>query len=281
MDGLLCRHCGRPIAVAASNCPWCGRQIMVICANCKAYTDDQQPFCEQCGVPLQPDQMEQLTLIARHPEIVHLVQDRERARLVASAVVVNNLADFFYDDGRGHRTVLVELFGVTRDRKTSAAGVLFAAFAYLCQEGYGSLSVRGEEEQWTAFERLRLWDGQQSIEGTLIGQAERADTAREVTDKAVRILMGFRTTFIPQGDFGRPKTVDGSARSAFAAIDQTARITVLPEHDRREACRTIYRLLVDFVKADRERARLLAQAITDVLAWFERYERDPSIGFLQ
>ena len=279
---LTCRHCRRPIAVPASNCPWCGRQIMVICANCKAYTDDQQPLCGQCGAPLQADRMERLSLVARLPEVAHLVQDQERAQLVASAVVVNNLSDFFYEDQRGYRTVLASLFGSGRDRKATAAGVVFAAYAYLCQRGYCSISLSGDkEERRLDLSRLRLWDGQQSLEGALCAHAERALTVREVTDKAIRALMGFRTTVVQRGDFSRARTVDGSARSAFAAIDQVARVTALPEHDRKEACRAIYRLLVDFVEADQERARLLAQEIMDVFAWFEQYERNPSIGRLQ
>jgi hypothetical protein len=275
---LTCRHCSRPIAVPASNCPWCGLQIMVICANCKGYTDDQKPFCGQCGVPLQPDRMEQLSLLVHHPEVARLAQDQERAQLVASAVVVNNASDFLYDDGRGYRTVLVELFASGRDRKVIAAGVLFAAYAYLCEKGYCALRLSGgEEERQVTLDRLRPWDGQQSVEGALIGQMERAVAAREVTDKAIRALMGFRTTLVRRGDFGRAKTVDGSARSAFAAIDQVARITVLPAHDRKEACRATYGLLVSFTEADRERARLLALETLDVLGWFEQFERDPAI----
>lgn len=275
---FTCRHCGRPIAVPASNCPWCGQQIMVICASCKAYTDDQKPFCERCGKPLQPDRMERLALLAHHPEVARLVQDQERAQLVASAVLVNNLGDFFYDDGRGYRTVLVELLGPIHDRQATAAGVLLAAYAYLCQKGYCSLSLRGAvgEEEVTVAE-LQPWDGQQCIEGALAQQIGRVDTARAATDRTLRALMGFRVmTGLPDSLRVRPR--DASERSAFAALDQGARLTVLPDHDRREACRTTYQMLVEFVEADRKRARLLATELIEVLGWFERYERDPSLG---
>lgn len=280
-SNLICRHCRRPIAVPASNCPWCGRQIMVICANCKAYTDDQQAFCGQCGAPLQADRMERLSLLAHHPQVASLVQDQERAQLVASAVVINNLSDFFYDEPQGYRKVLVSLFGAGRDRKTTAAGVVFAAYAYLCQRGYCAISVVGDEEdRQVELSLLRLWDGQQSLEGALSEHAEHAFTVREVTDRAIRALMGFRMTMAQRSDFSL-QTVDGSARSAFTAVDQVARVAVLPEHDRREACRAISKLLIDFVETDRERAHLLAQEIMDALSWFEQYERDPSIGFVR
>ncbi len=280
-SALTCRHCRRPIAIPASNCPWCGQQIMVICANCKAYTDDQQSFCGQCGAPLQPDRMERLSLLAHHPEVASLVQDQERAQLVASAVVVNNLGDFFYNDPQGYRTVLVSLFGSSRDRKVTAAGVMFAAYAYLCQRGYCAISLSGDgEKRQVELSLLRLWDGQQSLEGVLSEHAERAFTAREVTDRAIRALMGFRMTMTQRSEFSI-QTLDGSARLAFTAIDQLARVTVLPEHDRQEACRAIYKLLVDFVETDRERARVLAQEIMGALSWFEQYEQDPTIGFLR
>nr|HID13672.1 zinc ribbon domain-containing protein [Anaerolineae bacterium] len=287
MDDFTCRHCGRPIAVPASNCPWCRQPIMVICANCKAYTDDQKPYCEQCGAPLQPDRMERIALLAHHPEVARLAQDRERAQLVASAVVIANLGGFFYDDGRGHRTVLAELLGSVRDRKVSAAGVIFAAYGYLCQKGYCSVQLSDDGEH-LALTRLRPWDGQrESIEGALVEQAARVLTTREATDGMIRELMGFRVTMVRaaplRGPLGvsfarRPKPRDASERSAFTAIDQVARLTVLPEHDRQEACRATYRLLVEFMEADRERARLLALETLRLLDWFERYERDPAIG---
>jgi hypothetical protein len=282
MDGFTCRHCGRPIAIPASNCPWCRMPIMVICANCKAYTDDQEPYCEHCGAPLQPDRMDRIALLARHPEVARLAQDQERAQLVASAIVIKNLSDFFYDDGRGTRTVLAELLGSSRDRKVAAAGVIFAAYSYLCQKGYCSVQLTGgegdEEEERIALNRMRPWDGQQSLEGALADQASRALTTREATDKAIRTLMGFQVTTVPTDSLRRAKPLDASERSAFAAIDQMARLAVLPQHDRQEACRATYWLLVEFVGDDRKRAHLLALETVRLLSWFERYERDPSIG---
>ena len=115
---------------------------MVICANCKAYSDDQEPYCEHCGEPLQPDRMERIALLAHHPVVARLAQDQERAQLVASAVVINNLGGFFYDDGQGYRTVLAEFLGSALDRKVSAASVIFSAYGYLCQKGYCSMRLR-------------------------------------------------------------------------------------------------------------------------------------------
>jgi len=226
--------------------------------------------------------MERIALLAHHPEVARLAQDQERAQLVASAVVIKNLGDFFFDDGRGTRTVLAELLGSPRDRKVATTGVIFAAYSYLCQKGYCSAQLIGgegdEEEERIALERMRPWDGQQSVEGALAEQASRALTTREATDKAVRTLMGFQVTMVQADSLRRAKPLDVSERSAFAAIDQAARLAVLPQHDRREACRATYWLLVEFVGADRKRAGLLALETMRVLDWFERYERDPSIG---
>jgi hypothetical protein len=255
--------------------------IMVICANCKAYTDDQKPTCEHCGAPLQPDRMEDIALLAHHPDVARLAQDQGRAQLVASGVVINNLDDFFYDDGRGTRTVLAEYLGSVRDRKAAAAGVIFAAYGYLCQKGYCSAQFVGGEggdQDRVAVAQVRPWDGQQSIEGALAEQAPRAFTTRETTDRMIRALMGFRVTVVQTDSLRRAKPLDASERSALAAIDQMARLTVLPEHDRQEACRATYRTLVEFVGADRERAHLLALETVKLLDWFDHYERDPSIG---
>jgi hypothetical protein len=275
MSTFPCRHCGRPIAVPASNCPWCGQQIMVICATCKAYTDDQKLHCEHCGAPLQPDRMERIALFAHHPEVARLAQDRERAQLVASAVVINNVGDFFCDSGGSQRTVLVELLGSARDWKTTAAGVIFAAYGYLCQKGYCSMRLASEEDgqERIVLSRLRPWDGQQSIEGELDEQAARALTTREATEQMIRALMGFRVMAVQGGTLRAPTQRSAPERPAPVAIEEVARLTVLPKHDRQQACRSTYRLLVEFVEADWERARALALEAMELLDRFEHYGR--------
>lgn len=273
MAGITCRHCGRVMAVPASRCPWCNETVMVICANCKAYTDDQKSHCDACGLPLQVDRREGLAVLAHHPEIARMAQDKERAQLVASAVVVNHLPDFFYDDGRGNRTVLAQLLGTIRGHRVAAAGILFAAYAYLCQKGYCILRFAGEEEgqERIALTRSRAWDGQQCIEGLLAGQADRALTTHDATEQMIRDLMGFRFVTMQAGALSAPKMESLPERSAFAAIDQMARVTVLPDIGSGEACRVTYGLLVAFVETDRQRADLLALETTQVLALYEQY----------
>jgi hypothetical protein len=265
MAAFECRHCGRPIAVPASRCPWCNETIMVICANCKTYTDDQKPHCEQCGVPLQPDRMERIALQAHQPELARLVEDRERARLVASSLVVNNAGDFFYA-GQSYRTVLAELFDSVQDSRTVAAGAIFAAYAYLCQTEYIELRLSdAQDQEEIALSQLRPWDGQNCIESALARQAGRALTTAEATEKMARELMGFRLMQADGSTLRAPKTREAPERPAPAAVDYLARVTVLPEHDRREACRDTYHLLSAFVEADRRRARLLSIEIRRVL----------------
>ena len=274
MADLVCRHCGRSIAVPASTCPWCGKTIMVICANCKAYTDDEQPRCEHCGALLEADRMERVALYAHHPEIAQLADDRENAHLVASAVLINHVGDFFYDDGRDKRTVLVTLLGSGRERQAVAGGVLFVAYAYLCQNGYCALPVQGAQAARTylGLRQLRAWDGQRCIEDAVCNQAARAFTTREASEKVLRDLMGFRITRVDSGSVVRgPKTQDAPERSAPAALDQVARLTELPDHDVKDACRVTYQLLLAFIEADQNRARLLARETLRLLREFEQY----------
>lgn len=273
MSALTCRHCGRPVAVPASRCPWCNEVIMVICASCKAYTDDQKSHCEQCNAALQPDQKEHLVLQAHHPDLARLVEDRAQAQLVASAVVIAHHADFFYAS-EGHQTVLAKLFGPGKEPRAVTAGVLFSAYAYLTQAGYCAVRVRGGKEgaENTAVTRLRPWDGQRSVEGSLAEQIGRAFTTREATEKTLRDLMHFRLMSVQEGSFLQaPKARNAPDRSVLAAVDQLARVTTLPEHDPVDACRTTYRLLAAFVDQAPDRARLLASEMVFVLREFEAY----------
>jgi hypothetical protein len=238
---------------------------MVICANCKAYTDDQKPHCSQCGAPLQPDRMERIALQAHQPELARLAEDQDRARLVASSLVVNNAGDFFYAS-QSYRTVLAELFDSAQDSRTVAAGAIFAAYAYLCQTEYIELRLGdAQDQEEIALSQLRPWDGQNCIESALAHQAGRVFTTAEATEKMVRELMGFRLMQADGSSLRAPKAKQAPERPAPAAIDHLARVTALPGHNRREACRDTYQILSAFVEANRRRARLLSIEIRRVL----------------
>jgi len=280
MDGFTCKHCGRPIAVPASTCPWCSKPIMVICANCKAYSDDESEFCDHCGEPLVADKMEELALIAHHPDVARLAKDQQRAQVVASAVVQRNAKDMFFDRGPGRQTVLVQLLGSPRDTIVVPSGVILAAYAYLSHHGHCGLRLAPEDrttEVQIMLNLLRPWDAQKSVESLLTDLAGRALTTREATDKMLRDLMGFRVAMAQADSFRRADVHDASQHSAPAAIDQQVRVTALPDFDLQEASRDVYRMLVSFVDEDQERARALASEIKGQLRWFERYRQDPSL----
>jgi hypothetical protein len=216
-------------------------------------------------MPLEPDQMERIALQAHQPELARLVEDRERAQLVASSLVVNNVGDFFYTS-QDYQTVLAELFDSTQDSRPIAAGAIFAAYAYLCQMAYIELCLSGAQDQEEiTLSQLRPWDGQKCIESALIRQAGRAFTTAEATEKMTRELMGFRLMQADGTSLRAPKAKDAPERPAPAAIAYMARVTVLPDHDRREACRNTYQLLSAFVETDHRRARLLSVEILRVL----------------
>jgi RNA polymerase subunit RPABC4/transcription elongation factor Spt4 len=271
MEPMTCRYCKRPIAVPASKCPWCGEVIMVICANCKTYTDDQRELCMHCNKPLQPDHMDDIVLQAHHPELARMVEDRKHARLVASAVVLYGVEDFFHSS-EGFQTVLAGLFGPAAERGNVEAGVVFAAYAYLCQEGYCSIRLQVREQGETLpVDHIKAWDGQESIEGELAEHIGRALTTAEATEKMLRRLMGFRMTTAESGALGAHKVLDIADRAAFAAVDQLARGTALPDWGLKESRRATYKLLTDFVAEDPQRARALATEIKRLLRDFESY----------
>jgi hypothetical protein len=215
--------------------------------------------------------MERVRLHAHHPELARMVADRERAQLVASTIVLNHVGDFFCER-EGFQTTLVKLFGSTRERGAVLAGVIFSAYAYLCQRGYCAMCLRIEEDrEQTTVSQLRPWDGQQSVEGALAEQAARAFTTSEVTEKMLRGLMVFRMQAAAGTFLRAPKVRDAPARSAFSAIDQLARMTELPDHDRVEACRATYQLLTVFADEDANRARVLAAETQRLLREFNSY----------
>jgi len=283
-NGLTCRYCGRPIAVPASTCPWCGKPIMVICAACRQYTDDQEPFCQHCGTPLMPDTLEEVrATIGVSPEVAELLTDRDRARLVASGVIAQYLSGFFLDDGQ-RRTILVDLFGTPPDAQREAAALLFAALAYLVQEKYCALrpTADGKSLEWA---EVRPWDGQvRSLEGSLARRAGLRLAIGQVVDQVVAEEMGFhfevtRPPLIRAPGVPRPPRVRNlSARSATTGVVELGRQTVLPDHQETAACREVYRLLLDFVHTDPDRARYVAGEITEVLNWFRRFEEEPIVA---
>ncbi|MBN1954734.1 MAG: zinc ribbon domain-containing protein [Anaerolineae bacterium] len=281
---LTCRHCGRPIAVPGSTCPWCNKTIMVICSACKQYTDDEQAICQHCGQPLVPDTLNEVRAVSGlDPELAQLVSDRERAKLVPSGVIARYVPGFFYDDGQ-RRTVLVDLFGAPPNPRRETAVLLFAAIAYLVQGGYCGLRPPPDEGEiyWDEGQR---WDGQViSLEGRLVQHGGMGMTVRQVIDRVIADEMdfGFEVVQPPRirtpGMPDVPRVRDLSKRSATTAVVDLARKTELPEHQESEACRQTYQQIFEFVRADPQRAHYLAEVIDDVLGWFERYQEDPMIA---
>ncbi len=291
MSMLTCRYCGRPIAVPASTCPWCKQKIMVICAACKQYSDDRASTCEHCGQPLVEDTFEEVRATLHiDPALAQIVADRERARLVASAVVARYLPGFFFDNGQ-RRTVLVDLFGGPPDPYRESEALLFVALAYLVQGGYALLrAVEGKEDpEWL---EARAWDGQsRCLEATLARQAgegvvERV-LVRQAIDRAVAAEMEFKYEAVKPprlrtpATAGVPRVRDQSARTVTTALVELARQTELPAHEQAEACRQVYQTVLDFARADVGRARYVAGVIREVVDWYREYEKNPEIVLLR
>lgn len=239
---------------------------MVICALCRAYTDDQGPVCEHCGAPLQPDRMESVIQSARDPIVAELAKDEQRARLVASAVVAANSAQFFYADKQGRHTVFVDLFGPKLDALSRAAAILVAAYGYLAHEGYCDL-VWDAKANYIALTALRTWDAQRTcLERMLAEQALQIGvTTYQASEYVLRELMGFRPVLVRvRGANGRMLR-HLPERSAVAALDYITRLTALPTHNRAEGCRLIYQIVTKFVRSNPERARHLALESTRLL----------------
>ncbi len=237
---------------------------MVICSACKQYTDNQEPVCQHCSAPLVPATLEKPagTGIADE-QVARLLADRERAKLVASGVVVQDLPGFFYADDR-YRTVLVDLFGPQPDRFRQAAALLFVATAYLLHHRYCAIQPfpgRETEETLGLWAERRPWDGQWfSLEGML---AQRAGLGLSFTDALQQALQAEVEKESPPTRRVRPAAVGGPPISEVVA--ELARRTVLPAHQESEARRETYRMLVAFVAENPARARQLASAILDVL----------------
>jgi hypothetical protein len=73
----------------------------------------------------------------------------------------------------------------------------------------------------------------------------------------------------------RVRVRDLSARPAMTAVIRLGLETVLPQHEEASACRQTYRMLLDFIRSDRDRVRRVAEQIDQALTWFSRYEQDP------
>lgn len=288
-EELVCRNCGRPIRVRASRCPWCNTQIMVICANCKQYADDSLDTCEHCGEPLEEHDRSRFTrYMGVRPEVAELAMDRERAHLVASGVVAENLPQFFFDDGQ-RRTVLASIFGSPRTPLRTAQGLLFSAVTYVLEQRYCDLAPMKKEGEMRWVYRKR-WDGQlRSLEGLLATEpeTEKDFTLPQLLDRVIREAMDFRYETIPPplvhmpGMPDTPRVRDLSTRTGVGGIVELSRRTVLPEHDVSQASAEIHRLLLASVQVYPKRARVLIRQVRETLDWFVEYEEDHSIVLLR
>jgi hypothetical protein len=316
-QGLICRHCDRPIAVPAARCPWpgCGEQIMVICAACKQYTDDREDVCQQCGAPLVEATFPELQMpAAPGTEVERLASDQARAQLVASGVIASYTTGFFYEGGQ-LRPELMGLLDASLTPEGRAVVILFGGIAYLVQRGYCGLKPETAREPAYRWDEVRPWDGQaHSWEGRLARQAWKPIGIHQVVKQIIAEQTGFCCRVIMEqpgvlssqgsrpfmdnflatiatlagvlahvreemsrGRVVRVRVRDLSARPATAVVIQLGQETVLPRHEEESACRQTYRTLLDFMRADWDRARYLAEQIDQALNWFRRYEQDPQM----
>lgn len=194
-ERMVCRHCGRPIAVPASTCPWpgCGKTIMVICAACKQYTDVEGAFCQQCGEPLVVATFEPAPGSDRpQPILAELAADQAKAQLVASGVIATYATGFFFEGGQ-QRSALVNLFGAPLTPERKAEALIFGAVAYLVQQGYATLQRGTGRTPGLLWLEGKPWDGQErSLEGQLALRARLQKRFLEVSQQVVAELVGFR-----------------------------------------------------------------------------------------
>jgi hypothetical protein len=195
-EKMICRHCGRPIAVPAARCPWpgCGKTIMVVCTACKQYTDDEGTFCQQCGEPLVAATFDPTPGPGLpQPLVAELAADQDKAWLVASGVIATYTTRFFFE-GNQPRTLLVDLFGVPVTPEREVETLLFAAIAYVVQQGYVILSWEGgPTAELLLLEGDQPWDGQEhSFEGQLALRARAQMTYLEALQQVVAAAVGLR-----------------------------------------------------------------------------------------
>jgi RNA polymerase subunit RPABC4/transcription elongation factor Spt4 len=282
---------------------------MVVCAYCKHYTDDQGEVCQNCGEPLFAAPLDAGKAITdAQTTIAQLAVDRKRAQLIASSVIAQYAADFYFE-GFHQRTVLVDLFGSPLTPERTAAAMLLGGIAFLQQGGYCVL------EPGFAWVDVRDWDGQaHSLEGRLARQAGQGKTVYEALQRLIADEMDFRlevtvgdaekarfdrfevvlSTILSavariQQQMGRSWGASSStilqvrslsARSSTGAIVELGRQAVLPDHDKTAACRQIYRTLLDFIEPDPDRAHQLAEEILLAQLWFQRYAQDPKAALM-
>jgi hypothetical protein len=290
---------------------------MVICAACKQYTDDQEDVCQQCGAQLVEATFPQAQMpAASGTKVDQLATDQARAVLVASGVIASYTTGFFYAGGR-LRPELVDLLGSPLTAEGRAVMILFGAVAYLVQRGYCDLKPETAPESAYRWGEVRPWDGQvDSWEGRLARQTWQPIGIRQVVKQAVAeetdfccgvsveqqpgvfgssgggpLTDNFLATMatlpgavarvregMSHGEAIRVRVRDLSARLATTAVIELGLGTVLPQHEEESACQQTYRMLLDYIRSDRDQARHLAEQIDQALNWFSRYERDPQMA---
>jgi hypothetical protein len=289
---------------------------MVICAACKQYTDDQGDMCQQCGAPLVEATFPELQMpTASDTQVNRLASDQARAQLVASGVIASYTSGFFYEGGQ-LRPELVDLLDSSLTPEGRAVMILFGAIAYLVQGGYCCLEPETAPEPAHRWGEVRPWDGQtHSWEGRLARQTWQLTGIHQMVKQTIAEETDFccgvsveQQPGVFGGSGGRPlmdellvtmaslpgalahvrermsrggairvRVRDLSARPATAAVIRLGLGTVLPQHEDESACWQTYRMLLDFIRSDRDRARHVAEQIDQALNWFCRYERDPQM----
>lgn len=196
-EKMVCRHCGRPIAVPAARCPWpgCGKGIMVVCAACKQYTGNEGAFCQQCGERLVAATFDPTPGPGLPQSLVaELAADRAKARLVASGVIAAYTTGFFYEGG-WQRPALIKLFGSPLTPQREVEALLFGAVVYLVQQGYIALSweTGGPTPGALFLAGQKPWDGQgRSLEGLLALRARSRMACLEALQQVVAEAVGLR-----------------------------------------------------------------------------------------
>lgn len=289
---------------------------MVICAACKQYTDDQEDVCQQCGAPLVEATFPETPVPTASDTVVdRLATDQARAQLVASGVIASYTTAFFYEDGH-LRPELVDLLDSSLTPEGRAVMILFGAVAYLVQGGYCRLEPEAASDPGYRWGEVRPWDGQaHSWEGRLARETWQPTGVQQVVKQTIAEETDFCCGVIVEqqpGVFGsqggrpltddllltmatlpgalahvreamsrggaiRARVRDLSARPAMTAVLRLGLETVLPQHEEASACRQTYRMLLDFIRSDRDRARYVVEQIDQALNWFCRYERDPQM----
>ena len=289
---------------------------MVICASCKQYTDDQKATCQQCGQSLVAATFDGLRSPLRAGTLVaNLAADQQRAKPVASGTIAQYPSSFFAEDAQSY-PLLADLFGIPATREQQAEIVLFAAVAYLVENGHVTLQRGTALMSGFLCEAALPWEGQlQSLEGQL-ALGSRADTTLlEALQQAVAEAVGFclevrvvdedgYTVEQTKADLAtlplvlrriqeeRRRSLDNwflastetrstrvqawMAYPTATGVIEMARQTVLPAHDEAEVCRETYQMLARFTHRDQERAEVIVGEIQRVLRWFDRCEEHPS-----